>query len=296
MHRFGLRRCAIVVLAFSLAGCAGLDVRDGEKGPGVQAGAPSTLQLLDMAAAAQREGRLHAALDHYRQVLGQEPDNERANVGAGQVLLAQHRPAQALARFEHILALSPELVVALEGKGYALIGMRRFRSAETALKKAVGLNPARWRSWSGLGVIADLRGDGKQAQSYYENALLVLPGQPQLLNNRAFSLMLTGGYQQAEALLRTALASQPGDVRIRNNLAWCLSWQKRYEEAMEVLAPAFSPAQMRNNVGYIAMQQGDLSTAAALFKKAMTLSPVYYERAANNLAEVERRLQAGAGR
>lgn len=285
------RLIVIAVLGYSLVGCAGLASRDGEQAAETSPKPQAQQRLLLQARVAQREGRLHNALNGYRQILRSEPGHTRANIGAGQVLLAMHRPNDALPYFDRVLQQSPDLAIALEGRGYALLGLNRLRMAEQALGKAVNLNPARWRSWSGLGVIADLHGDSKKAQAFYEKALLVLPGQPQLLNNRAFSLMLMRNYGQAEVLLKKALEQDVDDVRIRNNLAWCLAWQRRYNEALKILVPPLSPAQARNNVGYIAMQQGDLSTATAMFREAMKLSPVFYERAANNLEEAQRRLR-----
>lgn len=291
MYKDLLRLLAIAVLGVSLVGCAGLTSRDDKRESDLALKPQAHQRLFLQARVAQREGRLHNALNDYRQILNSEPDHTRANVGAGQVLLAMHRPHDALPYFDRVLQQSPDLPIALEGRGYALLGMNRLRMSEKALGKVVNLNPARWRSWSGLGVIADLRGESKKAQTFYEKALLVLPAQPQLLNNRAFSLMLMRQYGQAEMLLKKALEQDAADVRIRNNLAWCLSWQRRYKEAMEVLVPHLSPAQAHNNVGYIAMQQGDLNSAAAMFREAMKLSPVFYERAANNLDEAQRRMR-----
>jgi Flp pilus assembly protein TadD len=44
-----------------------------------------------------------------------------------------------------------------------------------------------------------------------------------------------------------------------------------------------------NDVGYIAMVSGDYAYAELLFAEAIRLSPVYYETANQNLAELRRR-------
>jgi tetratricopeptide (TPR) repeat protein len=70
--------------------------------------------------------------------------------------------------------------------------------------------------------------------------------------------------------------------------------QRRYDDAIKALTPRFPPAQASNNVGYIAMQQGDYPAAVRYFNQALEQSPVYYERAANNLAEARRRMERSA--
>lgn len=291
-----LRLFGAGLLLASLVGCAGLGSQDGASPSGrVVAGQPPQ-QLIDLANEAQRKGRLSEALSHYQRVLTFDPEHARANVGAGEVLLEMHRSQEALEHFDRVLKSSPDMAVALEGRGYALLGTRRLREAESTLQKVVELNPARWRSWSALGVLADLRRDNRTAQSYYEKALLVLPGHPLLLNNRAFSMMLLGRYDEAGGLLRQALSHEPDNLRVRNNLAWCLAWQKQYDNALQVLAHGLPPAQAHNNVGYVAMLRQDYGVAIRYFNEAMALSPTYYERAANNLAEARRRMQQQVGR
>jgi Flp pilus assembly protein TadD len=171
------------------------------------------------------------------------------------------------------------------------MGMGRLAEAQTALKRVVQLNPGRWRSWNGLGVLADLRRDFVTAQRYYQKALLVLPDHPQLLNNRAFSMMMLHRYAEAEVLLRKAVRHAPDDVRVLNNLAWCLAARQHYAEAYKLLQPHIQPAMASNNVGYVAMLQGDYPAAVHYFKQALELSPVFYDRAANNLADAQRRMR-----
>lgn len=290
-----LRFLGGILLPLVLTGCAGLSQQAGPATTGEAVASPSE-RLLGQARESHRKGQLNEALSFYERVLDGQPDHVEANVGAGEVLLDMRQPGPALERFERVLKRSPDSVAALEGRGYALLGLRRLNEAGVALKRVVGLNPARWRAWSGLGILADLRRDGASAQGYYQKALLVLPDHPLLLNNRAFSLMMLGHYAEAEELLRKALEHDPDDMRILNNLAWCLAAQKRYDDALKMLSRHFQPAMASNNIGYIAMLQGDYPAAVRYFKQALELSPVFYERAANNLAEAKRRMRRSADR
>ena len=48
-----------------------------------------------------------------------------------------------------------------------------------------------------------------------------------------------------------------------------------------------------NDVGVIAMRQGDLRRAESYFARAMELSPSYHAKAAQNLADLRARQRAG---
>lgn len=284
------------LLLLTLTGCAGLTTQTGTTPGGQVVVGNSTEGLIDQAQQAYRNGQLQEALSHYQRVLSLQPDNARAHLGAGQVLLDMHRPASALPHFEGVLQQSPDSAMALEGRGFALIGLHRFHEAEATLQRVVQINPGRWRAWSGLGILADLRRDFATAQQHYRKALLVLPDHPLLLNNRAFSLMMLQRYPEAEALLREAVRHAPDDVRILNNLAWCLAAQQHYDEAYKLLSPHIPPAMASNNIGYVAMLQGDYPAAVHFFNQALVQSPVFYERAANNLAEAQRLMKRSLAR
>jgi len=60
------------------------------------------------------------------------------------------------------------------------------------------------------------------------------------------------------------------------------AWQGKYAEALTDVSRVDAPVTL-NNVGYIAMQRGDLGHAEAYFAQAMQLSPAFYDKADRNL-------------
>jgi Flp pilus assembly protein TadD len=261
--------------------------------------APTALTIPDRlreAELAAREGRLDDASRHYREILAVEPDQAEALLGlAGvEMRLARWRDAEVL--YARRLRLNDRDVDALEGRGLSLMRLREAAEAKVMLERAVAVDPMRWRAWHALGVLADRTGDHASAEAAYRKGLEVMPAHPGLMNSLGYSLILARRFDEAEKVLREAMRYAPPDSpRLRGNLALAIAWQGRYEEALNLLRGETDrqAAVAFNDVGYVAMLRRDWPTAIRFFEKALELSPVYYQRAADNLDRARRqRLEA----
>jgi Flp pilus assembly protein TadD len=231
-------------------------------------------------------------LTHYFQVLKYSPKDREALIGVGRTLMLVKQPARAEEYFDRLLQQSPDDAEALEGKGMAQMQMGKYTGAETYLKMSIVQDGYRWQALNSLGVIMDLQDRKKEAEAYYRRALAILPDNPRLSNNLGYSLMMAGRYVEAEKVLRGALQIEPDSAHLKNNLAICIVRQKRYQDAIDVLLDRRAPEKAYNNIGYLAMLQGDYDTAIGLFEKALEVSPRYYARAAQNLHTARQRLDA----
>lgn len=187
----------------------------------------------------------------------------------------------------HILQLDKDNTLALETMGVLELRQNRLFIARDYLTRVTELNPGRWSAWNALGIVADREGQHEQARSYFLRGLALIPGHPQILANLGWSLLLDGHYEAAEERLRASLETQPDASTTRSNLALGIAMQGRYEEAREHYRSLYSDAVAANNLGIAAMRRGDTERARDFFQQAVNLSPTFYERAAENLRQLQ---------
>ena len=193
----------------------------------------------------------------------------------------QELAVRALTRALQVDSTNP---VALQTLGLIYLQARRYDEAQELLERTVAEAPGLWRAHNGLGVLADMRDDHDAAIAAYDRALAVNPGEASLLNNRGYSLYLAGDYESAASDF--ALAASQGIERAWLNLGLVRARQGDYEEAVQTMSRTVTPEVAYNDVGYIAMRQGDETVAALYFEKAIRLAPRYFEAAEKNLADL----------
>jgi tetratricopeptide (TPR) repeat protein len=187
----------------------------------------------------------------------------------------------------------PDYARALEGLGVALLRAKNVEDAQTTLERAVQVDPDSWRAQNILGVIADMAKKYDAARKHYSAALVLRPNSPSILNNRGYSSYLAGDFDAAEDDLLAAVASDENYAQAWRNLGLLCAHQRKYGFALKYMSRVMSRYAAANNVGYIAMQDGDYDSADILFAESLRLSPGGYEPAEKNAEELKRRRAQG---
>lgn len=182
---------------------------------------------------------------------------------------------------------------ALQGIGLAELALGREEAAGAALEEAVQADASLWRAWNALGRYYDNLSDWPAAEAAYAQAMTLQPDDPAILNNVGISYSRQTRYGEAEGMFRQALAIDPSSKATENNLRMAIAWQGRYAEALNGV-PAEEAPDALNNVGYIAMMNGDYATAERLFVRSLEVSPTYQPEAQSNLDRL-RTLQGAPG-
>ena len=279
---------AVALAAGNLTGCAtaqGPDAPDERESVGDAVAEVD--QLVSLGDRAWRQGAPDTALLQYMQALEHDPENLPVLCRVAVVHAREERPAQALPFYEQMLAVEPDQIDALEGAGLALIEMRRPAEARAHLAQVVAADPRRWRSRNGLGIIADLDADYAQAALHYSEALAVNPGSAMLANNLGYSRYMAGDLLGAEEAFLDAVAFDPGFERAWRNLGLLRVRQARYGEALDIFLRSEAAHEAHNTVGYLCFLNERYAEAEHFLRRAAELSPVYYERAYENLARVD---------
>lgn len=230
------------------------------------------------------DGNMDLALYMYVRAHSLQNDNLYALTRVAEIHESRGNVSLATQAFAAVLREDPAHTGALQGLGLIYLESRRHDESLVLLERAVAEDPALWRAHNGIGVIADMRGDHAAAVRAFDAALGAKPGDPAILNNRGFSYYLDGKFPEATRDFKSAAAK--GSNRAWLNLGLVMARQRQYDLAVELLQQVVDPEVAYNDVGYIAMRQGDLEFARAFFEKAIQLSPRYFEAAQRNLAQL----------
>lgn len=217
----------------------------------------------------------------------------RARYALAEAYLGTGNTGNAYMLYQTLLDDGTYRARALQGVGLSELGLGREDAAGAALEEAVAADPTLWRAWNALGRYYDNQSDWPAAEAAYLQAMSLQPDDPAILNNLGISYSRQDRFAEAEGMYRQALAIDPSSKATENNLRLAIAWQGRYAEALNGV-PADEAPDALNNVGYIAMMNGDYATAERLFVRALEVSPTYQPEAQSNLDRL-RALQSAPG-
>ena len=205
------------------------------------------------------------------------------------VSFASGKYLEALVAYQH-LAGSPDKEIGDCEKGaISALELGRIGDAKPLVDCAVAPTHPSWRAWNARGVLADFTHDWTVADESYARAHELAPKEARIVNNEGWSKLLRGDWAGAVPFLEEAAALDPKSERIANNL----------ELAHEALAADLPQrrdgesdrdwAVRLNDAGVAAELLGDKQRAIAAFTQALDASPMWYDRASNNLKAISQK-------
>ncbi|MCT7656288.1 tetratricopeptide repeat protein [Oceanimonas sp. NS1] len=307
-----MKHTALALVIILLSGCSAMSDSDGNglpaiKTPGAGAIKPTNGKEARMLIAqSQTSGDLDAMIYAYIQALAfNEFDKVDLYINIARLEHQRNNNARAELAYRNALREDAKRLDAKEGLALLLIDMKRHREAETLLLEVVKADQARlgqastdvdecvtnaespWRSYNGLGLLADILEQGQQARKHYRCALQIQPGMAMLHTNLGFSHYLNSDYPQAEQAYTRAVNQEPEYERAWSNLGLLYYRWGRQSEALMALRKIMSQAEALNDLGYIAMMEGEYDIASSLFQRAIDASPRYYPKAVDNLSQAK---------
>jgi Flp pilus assembly protein TadD len=292
IRRFSAIRFIIAMsLVCGLAACAGTSTQPPAEEPTAAVSTPE--EARSRAAEALAKGDTELALRSYVEAADLDPTDAESLYQIGAIYEQRRDNVLAARAFARAVQADPDHARALEALGLRYFDDKQLEQAQPLLERAVAASPDRWRAHNALGVIADSRGDHAAAATRYAAALAVRPGSTAVINNRGYSSYLAGNLAAAERDFRAVLSVDPEYQRAWQNLGLIYARRGEYGTAVDTISRVVSRHVATNDVGYIAMVGGDYAYAELLFTEAIRLSPVYYETANQNLAELRRRRAEG---
>lgn len=212
------------------------------------------------------------AVEYFRKALAKEPDraeryNEAARVFQELITLGQDKPTDRVQ--------------------YALVAVRldRWDDVKTLARTfPAGLQTP--RRYMIEAMIADQDQDWEAADAAYARAEKLSAQPAGVLNNWGVSQMARGDLKAAAESFERAISYDQRLFSAKNNLALARGLQGQYKLPLVPLTDE-ERAVLLNNLGIIAMRQGDERIARGLFAAAVDAHPQHYASAADKLAALE---------
>jgi tetratricopeptide (TPR) repeat protein len=193
---------------------------------------PVALFYLGVALLAQR--RPAEAIAPLEAAAGMRTDSS-IETHLGMALRNSGRVAEAVPWFERAISRQPPFPPAFREFGLMLRTMRRFAEAEAVLKRGQTTAPAMADVDLLLGGVLLDRANPAEAKAAFARALAKVPGHPEATFGFGTALLYQGDFTQAAERFRQILARDPNHVRAKLNLGHCLMELGRWDEGVALL-------------------------------------------------------------
>lgn len=233
-----------------------------------------------------QEGKLDLAQLYYIKAYDLEPNNIEVLQKMADLYSALKKYELVEVSLNLILKQQPNDVKIMEQYGLLQLKQGKYLEAEKKLILIVAKQPS-WSAYNGLGIIANLQSDPQKAENFFKQADRLLPNSPELLNNIGFSLYCANKLTEAASYYDKALQINPGFKKAQYNYALLQARSSNYEQAYSAFTSVSSAAEANNNIGYIAMMNGDYLEANHYLQEAIKTAPHYYKKANDNLMRLE---------
>lgn len=247
--------------------------------------------LLDSAQEAEKAGNLPKAEQYYSQLIERDPDNKKYRFMHAEILRKSGKCEKALIKYESLLVNDANNLDVLEGKGLCLLTASKNQQASDIFAKILAAEPNRWKSLNAAGLIFATDKKFSEAGQYFEAAAKASENEPAVLNNHGLTKALMGNFKDAISTLQdaSARAKKAGTQKrsIDLNLALIYGISGNLDMAEKTARPHLTDPQLFNNMGVYAELAKDKELAKTYLNKAMKETPVYYERAWENLERVK---------
>ncbi len=223
-----------------------------------------------------------AAYDAYYRVYietkSEPPVNIDLNISLGNALLGLGHYARARPYFQS----APRSPQSFAGEILCRAALNASDDIEVDLNAALEINLTDTRLWIALGQFYDGAGRSLEAQSTYVQALKAGANHAVIVNSLGMSLLSAGRFDAALEKFKQANAIAPDADLFDNNRRLTLALMGDYDGAVSEISEARA-AHIYTDAGIIAARAGHNNTARALYSRALTVSPIWFPKAQENL-------------
>ncbi|WP_027182786.1 tetratricopeptide repeat protein [Desulfovibrio inopinatus] len=266
---------AALVCAVALTGCASQHGVSSDNSllpaGGEEAALSSARQAFDV-------GAFEKAYSNFSAVLHIDPDNTVALLGRGASSLSLGQPEAAMADFAQVLQREPNNADAFYNLGLALFQLDRTEKAETAFSKAVERNPSFAKAYNNRGLARVRLHRTEEAIADFTRAFELQDEKAfEPIFNRAALYQNQQLYEKALADYLVAAPLQPYNVRVKNNLGIVYMQLGQLDNAQrtfdEAIAISSDDPEVRYNRAILFEKKNDYKKAIAEYDKALFDNP-----------------------
>lgn len=229
-------------------------------------------------------GDLQAAQAAFTAALRGSPNDPEPAIGLAETYLALGDIETAKRLLDLVAATESgaENARLLQGRGFVALRQGDTELAVRLLEQSVDRDPGQWRAWAGLGRAYGRLGRSRQARAAFARAEDAAPIRALVINDIGMLHLEENDPAAALEAFQRALAVDPDNAMANANARIARAMLGDYEAAVSGARPEELP-DVLNNVGYIAIVNGDFEVADRLLRRAVEISPVYHEPASANL-------------
>jgi tetratricopeptide (TPR) repeat protein len=220
------------------------------------------------------EGHLDLAEKEFRESVRSNPSDNGGNYNLGLVLLAQNKPAEAIAYLQRVQPPSIEsqmnLVRALLRAGRTAEGLRTAKELSAKNKEKVQVHFT-------LGVLLGSQKQFQAAQTELEQANALQPQTFEILHNLGEVYLRNGQYANAERALDRAIKIKPDSAETLYLLGQMYAEESKPVDALDQLAKAHKLAPENVDIIYqlarVSMSQNYYEDTIPLLENGLKLAP-----------------------
>ncbi len=179
-----------------------------------------------------------------------------------------NRLTEAEQGYRQILEVQPKHPDALYGLGVLMNQKDEYETAENLLKSLLQVEPNSIKAWFSLGNLHQAQGQFSEAVEAYHQVLALQPNAPDVYNNLGYAMQQQSKWEDAIACYQKALELKPDCIEADVNCANVLHAQGKLSSEKQAHYAA-----VNNNLGNKRQQAGDLKTAIAYYRQAITIKP-----------------------
>ncbi len=243
------------------------------------------------------EGKVEAAINHYREAIRINPYHDSAQSNLGAALASYGKMEEAIVQYMAAIKINPRQAEAHSNLGIALAATGRSEEAIKQYQEAIRINQGYDNAYYNLANTYIKQGKMEEAVNNYRKTISINPDHDDAHFNLADILARQGKTEEAIIHFREAVRIKPTSFAALNNLGVNLGRQQRHEEAIVFYRRAIQ-IEPNNpgiyfNLGVALGNKGELQEAITNFRQALLLKPDYQQaRQALKLAielEVQKR-------
>jgi len=197
---------------------------------------------------AEAEGDYAAAANHYRNLMGRQPNDVDATLGLARNLRYSGGAKLAIEILDKSAPTFGDRVPFVVERGKANLAVGNVNEAIGFLATARAKDEQNWEIHAALGIAYDLTEAFAKARESYDRALQLSKDNPVVLNNMAISAALSGDVERAIATLENAPLAARHSPQIRQNLALFYGIKGDMEKAEALAKMDLDEASVRNNL------------------------------------------------
>jgi tetratricopeptide (TPR) repeat protein len=248
--------------------------------------APTDSSVLSDASHAIDAGRLKEARLLIARAISQGSRGAPVERLTADLAFASHKYLEAWSAYQRLAQSTDKQPTDCEKGAISALEIGRNTEAKPLVECAVAAPDASWRAWNARGVLADFAKDWALADESYARAHQLAPSEARIANNQGWSKLLRGDWSDAVPFFELAVSLDPKARRIANNLELARAAMAAELPRRRAGEADRDWAVRLNDAGVAAELLGDRKRAVAAFTQALDASPVWYDRASNNLKQL----------